>query len=245
MRQRILVALSIAAGGAAIAYAQTPPAPPVPPSGTDGPARAMHAPLTRTDAEKRVVDQFAALDLNHDGVVTRDEVAAARRTERDKMRAFVEARMKEGRERAFDRLDTNHDGSISRAEFAAAAPPPGRGPDGAGAPPPGKGSPRGPGPKGERMAGRGPAGRPGGPGPMMHGPMMGEHWFEQADANRDNKVTLAEAKAVALARFDRLDTNHDGTIEPEERRMAFRGGWRQHRGAPLSPPGDMPPPSHG
>jgi hypothetical protein len=191
------------------------------------------------------------LDLNHDGAVTRDELAAAQRVERDKMHAFIQARMTERRDRTFDRLDTNKDGSISRAEFAAAAPP-GHGPDGAGAPPPpGEGGPGWRGPmEGHRMAARGPMkglGGAGGPGafhgpmggrPMGHGPMIGEHWFEQADANHDNKVTLAEAKASALTRFDRLDTNHDGTIEPEERRMAFRANMGRGRGGP--PPGNGP-----
>jgi len=246
MRQRIMIALCIAAGGAAIAYAQAQPAPEGAQAGMKGEHRAMRAPMTRADAEKRVGEHFAMLDLNHDGVVTRDEMAAAERTERDKMHAFMEARMKEHREHEFDRLDTNHDGSISRAEFAAAGPhmPP-HGPDGAGAPPPPPGAPGGD----HRMA----MGGPGRQGPgrmlmMMHGPGMGEHWFERADANHDNKVTLAEAKAVALARFDKLDTNHDGTIEPEERRMAFRGGWRGHRGdrgAPMPPPPGEAPPSVG
>jgi hypothetical protein len=59
MRQRILVAMCIAAGSAAIAYAQAQTAPqPAPearqPDGRqpDGPGRAMRAPLTRADAEK-------------------------------------------------------------------------------------------------------------------------------------------------------------------------------------------------
>jgi len=238
MRQRIMIALCIAAGGAAIAYAQAQPASRDAHAGMGGLDHGIRSAMTRTDAEKRVSEHFAMLDLNHDGVVTRDEIAAVERTERDKMHAFMEARMKEHREHEFDRLDANHDGSISRAEFAAAGPPmPPHGPESADAPPP---PPGGPG-EGHRMA----MGGPGGPGRMlmmMHGPMMSEHWFERADANHDDKVTLAEAKAVALARFDRLDTNHDGTIEPEERRMAFRGSWHGHRGAPMPPPpGAMPP----
>jgi len=231
MRQRILVALLIAAGSAAIAYAQSQPAPDAPRPGADGPGREFRQPLTRADAEKKVAERFAAVDLNHDGFVTRDELAAAGRTQRDKMHAFMEARMKERRDGMFDRLDTNHDGSISREEFAAAAPPR-PGPGGAG-----KGN--GPDWRGP-MDGHRMAGGPGGPdGPRkfpgrMGGPALGEHWFEQADANHDNKVTLAEAKASALVRFDKLDTNHDGTIEPEERRMAFRE-FRNHGRGPDAP----------
>jgi hypothetical protein len=243
MRQRIVIAMSIAAGGAAIAFAQAQPQiQPMPkghPGMMDRHGPVMHAPVTRADTEKRLTEHFAMLDINHDGAVTRDEIAASQRAARDKMHAFIEARMKEHRDRAFDRLDANKDGSISREEFAAATPPHPPGPDGAGAPPP-----EGNGMEVRRMAIRGPMmGGPDSAGMghammMMHGPMMGERWFERADSNHDNKVTLAEAKTSALARFDKLDANHDGTIQPEERRMAFRTFGRDHHGPPLPPPSE-------
>ena len=63
--------------------------------------------------------------------------------------------------------------------------------------------------------------------------MMG-HWFDRADANKDGKVSLAEAQAGPLAMFDRVDANHDGTISPEERqaaRAAMRAKWQERRDA--------------
>jgi hypothetical protein len=44
-----------------------------------------------------------------------------------------------------------------------------------------------------------------------------ESWFVKTDANRDGRVTLAELSAEPLANFDRIDTNHDGILSPEER----------------------------
>jgi hypothetical protein len=83
-----------------------------------------------------------------------------------------------------------------------------------------------------------------GPGPMGHGRMersamrdhmrgpermMGARWFDLVVDDHGGKVTLAEVKKGALTLFDRLDLNHDGTITPDERRMAFRV-MRWHRG---------------
>jgi hypothetical protein len=53
--------------------------------------------------------RIAAMDANGDGVVSAEEMQAAR-----------QARMVEGRERAFGRLDADGDGAISRAEWAQA-----------------------------------------------------------------------------------------------------------------------------
>ena len=44
--------------------------------------------------------------------------------------------------------------------------------------------------------------------------------FDMADANRDGRVTAAEAQNAALQHFDRVDANRDGTISPEERQRA-------------------------
>jgi hypothetical protein len=54
-------------------------------------------------------------------------------------------------------------------------------------------------------------GRMGGMG-RLHGRM-----FEQADVNRDGRVTLQEATEAALRHFDMADANRDGRLTPEER----------------------------
>lgn len=54
-----------------------------------------------------------------------------------------------------------------------------------------------------------------------------------ADADKDGKVTLAEATGMALDRFDRVDSNKDGTISAEERataRSTMKDKWRERRG---------------
>ena len=43
-----------------------------------------------------------------------------------------------------------------------------------------------------------------------------------ADANNDGTVTQAEFADAALARFDRVDVNKDGTISAEERPQGRR-----------------------
>jgi Ca2+-binding EF-hand superfamily protein len=48
----------------------------------------------------------------------------------------------------------------------------------------------------------------------------------QLDKNKDGKVTADEYKAPRLAMFDKLDTNHDGTISPTERQAAQAGRRR-------------------
>jgi Ca2+-binding EF-hand superfamily protein len=217
----------------------------------DRPGRRPHrAPLTRADLEKMVTEHFAAIDINHDGVITRAELDNARDARHARMEAEREAAIKAHLTKRFDRLDTNHDGAISREEFAAAAaPPPPPGAPGEGPPPggPGKMAERGPGEPGvmwhkrmehgpmDRQAMRGPHGPMGGPEMMM-----GSRWLDLVLDAHDGKASLGDVKKSALAMFDRLDTNHDGTITPDERRMAFRTmRWRGPgfgRGGPPQPP---------
>jgi EF-hand domain pair/EF hand len=104
------------------------------------------------------------------------------------------------RDQHFTTLDANKDGAISRAEFDARAQD--------------RQARRRP--MRDRMAIRGRGG-------------MGGGMLMRADANSDGKVSLAEALAKPLARFDAADANKDGTLTPEERKAA-RGGWRDKRG---------------
>ncbi len=188
-------------------------------------------PTTRAEVQAMVAAHFKEADTNKDGVVTRAEFDAARDMMRQKRKAEFEKERLARRLEAFAALDTDKNGALSKAEFTALRARgdhgPDRGSDSAGKPdmpPP---------PPGEE----GPGGRHGGPdgpghgrgGMKMQGPMggggMGERWFERADANDDNKVSLAEASAGPLAMFDRVDTNKDGKISTEEQQAA-RDGMR-------------------
>ena len=159
-----------------------------------GPAQ----PLTRAEVQSRVEARFARLDSNRDGFVTQAEVRAGI----DARRAQRQAQRGERRAQLFARLDANGDGSISRQEFEAR--PQLRGGDRAER-------------RGQRLAQRrGPGGARGG----GIGAGFGLRAFAMLDANSDGRVSLAEANARALARFERVDLNRDGTITPEERRAA-------------------------
>ena len=50
---------------------------------------------------------------------------------------------------------------------------------------------------------------------------IGGHWFERSDANGDGRVTLAEATGRPLEMFDMADTNHDGVVSLQERKLAM------------------------
>ena len=151
----------------------------------------MAGPMTRSAVEAMVKEHFAKVDANGDGYIDKAEADAAR----DKMMADM-------RGRHFKMMDTNGDGSISRAEFDAEHH---------------EGMAMGDGKPGGAMMGHGAEHGPGMPMMMMrHGPGM----FERADANKDGRVSLAEALAMPMAHFDKADTNKDGTISPEERKAA-------------------------
>nr|WP_047169640.1 hypothetical protein [Sphingomonas sp. Y57] len=174
----------------------------------DGPPR----PQTRAEVQAKVAEQFKKADTNGDGFVTKAEADAARA----KMRAAFAEKRQERKAERFATLDKDGNGALSKDEFLA---------------------PRS---RGEASdAGRpdrdGKHGRHGWGGRHHRGgmAMMGQ-WFDRADANKDGKVSLAEAQAGPLAMFDRVDTNRDGTISPEERqaaRDAMRAKWQERRDA--------------
>lgn len=108
----------------------------------------------------------------------------------------------------FAAMDANKDGSISRAEFDA----------GHAAREGGEHGMRGHHGKGDARMGPG----------RMHR-MGGGHMMTMADADKDGKVSLAEALKRPLERFDAADANKDGTLTPEERKAArekMREEWR-------------------
>ncbi|WP_167737334.1 EF-hand domain-containing protein [Sphingomonas parva] len=181
-------------------------------------SRAAGQSLTRDAVAARVDARFARLDANRDGAVTQDELRAraeARRGKRGELRNERRAQRGERRAEAFARLDANGDGSISRAEFDArpkldreqrlerrAA-------------------------RGERRSFTGHRGHRGG----ALFARLGARHFQAADANRDGRLTRAEARQSALALFDRIDADRDGTISQDERRAAREafGGQRGQR----------------
>ncbi len=168
--------------------------------------------VTRADIQARVRDNFARVDTNRDGFVTRAEaqaVAGARRG----MRAERRQDRAERRAERFAQLDANRDGVISRAEFSA---------------------PRARGDRAERrqerlerraerrehrMERRGGRGFGG----------FGLRAFERQDLNRDGRLSLAEATRARIQRFERLDLNRDGRLTREERQRA-REQRRDRRG---------------
>lgn len=167
---------------------------------------------TRDQAATKVRETFARLDSNRDGFVTREEAQAGRAAMRQNRMGAGKAARAPGARTAnrapgarmadrgamFDRIDSNRDGTISRDEFSRAPA------------------------MQRRVAIRG-AGQPGmrrmiraRPGMMA----MGGRMFELADANRDSRVSLQEATAAAMQRFDTVDTNRDGQVTRDERRQA-------------------------
>ena len=54
----------------------------------------------------------------------------------------------------------------------------------------------------------------------VHAKRLADLWFDRADANKNGKVTQAEAEALLAATFKRYDTDGDGKIGPEERGTA-------------------------
>ena len=196
-------------------------------SGAPKPARVRHSYFnseeSRSDVPKHIEKMFARFDLNHDGFVTKDEVA--------KTEAAYQARQQEqAPKRAaklFERLDANHDGQITLAEVQAAhaARYASRGEQ-----------PNSARPVRSRLFGRADSNKDGvitrsefeaartSGALQFHRQGMsrgfGGRTFDSADGNRDGRVSLEEAQQLALRHFDAADLNHDGVLTPDERRQA-------------------------
>ncbi len=179
-------------------------------------------------AHAQMQSGFDAADTNHDGTVTPEERKAKRMADREKMRI-------EMRDRMFARLDTDKNGSISKAEFEAMQGP-GRG--GPGMKGPGKVGPdaRGPGMAQAEMGGPGMRERR-----WMHRRMARAMMMHDGfGAFKGQPVTKTAFVDAGLSRFDRVDTNHDGKISPEERdaaRKAMRARFAPADRPPPPPPG--------
>lgn len=164
--------------------------------------RAMQA-HTRAQVADHVRAMFARLDTNRDGYVTQPEMQAVRAQHQ----ATRQAKVGERRAKAFERIDANRDGAISRGEWDAMTAQ-----------------------HAQRMAANGGEHGLGGMRHMrMAGMGFGGRMFSMADADRDGRVSIAEAQAAALAHFDRADLNRDGSLTPEERRQARQQMRAMHR----------------
>ena len=192
MRRIVTLSLAAAAllsaGGAAYAQAHQAPA-------------RERDPLTRNEVEQHSAAMFAGLDVTSDGKLDqadRDARRQARLARRDaNSDGIVDEADRAARQKAmFDRADADKNGAVSYEEFAAVR---GQRQDQ-------RAELRGPGRDSPRMDRRGRGGPRGG---------MGDG--RQADTNRDGTVTQAEFASAALARFDRVDVNKDGTISADER----------------------------
>jgi Ca2+-binding EF-hand superfamily protein len=196
MKKFLICATALMAGTAALA--QTAPAPQTPPAPPAPMAHPMaDRVMTRAETVAMVREHFAQLDTNKDGAVTTAEVSESRGQWAKHKREMGDPNA------AFDQLDANKDGSISRDEFA-------------------KGHEQ----RIERRveirkqrqegAKEGKEARQAMRMHRMGG--FGGRMIVMADTNKDGKITLAEAEALALQHFDQMDTNHDGQVTPEERR---------------------------
>ena len=166
----------------------------------------MKGPTTRAELVTKIKERFAEADANKDGAVTKAEFDARIAAKKQEW----QAKRAERRSEMFAKLDTDKNGQLSQQEFNTR---PERGEYG------GKG--------GHRWGGGHHRG-------MMFGMGRGgDGWFERMDANKDGKVTLAEASAKPLEMFDKADANKDGTLTPEERKAAhekMREEWKAKRG---------------
>lgn len=223
-----VTAWSVPALAQAIApVAQSPPA-----------AKAM----TRAQVSQKAQKRFVRLDANRDGFVTQAEAQAnaGQRPQRMQRRAAKIAERAGNRAprrdpaEMFARFDTNRDGQITRAEVDARRDQ--RAARAQGAPTGARGgklferadvnrdgtitraefdSVRGQGR--QRMAKKG----------AMHPRGFGGRMFAMADADRDGRLSLQEATAASMQRFDSADSNRDGIVTREERRQVRQ----QRRGA--------------
>jgi len=75
-------------------------------------------PVNRTDYIKAVDAHFNQLDANHDGKVTKEELAAELQRELQ----MATTRIAQQLQAKFKQMDTNHDGQLSLQEFMAVQP---------------------------------------------------------------------------------------------------------------------------
>lgn len=222
MKNLLIAAAALMAGTAVLAQTP-PPAPAAPPAPPAPMAHPIHdKTTTRAEAVEMVREHFGKLDANKDGAITTAEVAeshaafAARFKDLEGKGPHVMRLERHHRDpkEAFDRLDANKDGSISRDEFAKAHE---------------ERTERRIVMREERKEKREEKRKEHHDGAKdgkdvhkraMHwrGRGFGDRMIVLADSDKDGRITLAEAEALALQHFDQMDANKDGQVTPEERR---------------------------
>jgi len=75
-------------------------------------------PISRADYLKEVDGHFADADTNHDGSISKAEIAAQEARDLENAKAAVNKQLAA----KFGQLDTNHDGKLSLQEFLGASP---------------------------------------------------------------------------------------------------------------------------
>lgn len=168
--------------------------------------------VTRAEATAAATARFAQLDVNGDGRLTSEDRAAGQERRRGE---------------AFGRIDSDGNGAISRTEW-----------DAHGAQMATHRSERR-GHRAERGGEGGQAGGGAGQGMRRHDRAAGAvaAMAHMADTNGDQAIDRTEFLAAATTRFDRGDTNHDGSITAAERdahRAQMRERMERRRG-PATP----------
>lgn len=216
MSKTFIGGLFAVALAASPAHAQTAPA-------KTAPAAAVQS---RAQVQALVARQFGVADANHDGFISKAEAEAMETNQLQK------AAKRADPDRVFGRLDTNKDGKVTRAEANAVV----------AARAVAKGKPAGAQPNFDKLFARADTNRDGaisraefealprGANAAAKGKAFGDRMFAMRDTNKDGRMSLAEAQQAALARFDRVDANHDGTITAQERTQL-----RQQRKAQRKP----------
>lgn len=173
-----LAALTLAAGGAAVAQQASQDPPRVARADTDGDGR-----LSKSEFVDGRVARLTAQDVDGDGTVSAAEMQAGR-----------EARRAEGADRAFARMDSDGNGAVTRAEFDAVRADRGE-----------RRAERGErrGGRGMHRGGRRGPGMDRGPVVIAEAQARAEQGFARLDANGDGYVTTDEHQAQRADRRER------------------------------------------
>jgi Ca2+-binding EF-hand superfamily protein len=163
--------------------------------------------LTREEVPERLQGLSTRTDINHDGILTPDEIRASASTQAGPngrpQRTGEATRM----DPVLNAIDTNHDGIISKDEIAA-APTTLKSLDKDG--------------DGQLSASE--------LRPRQQTPAdRAHHLLDEWDTNKDGKLTQPEAPDRIQQQFDAIDTNHDRVLSEEELVSYFTNTPQQPR----------------